>query len=336
MEEVKEGGGHPEAKKEKVTTGAPLHRIYRRWWMSAAAILLLSAGVYWGLRRTDQAPPEIVNTEQVNPGKNGAILTLADGSQVLLDTVTNANIGLQGGVTAKVVNGTLQYVGIGNAIVYNTMSTPVGRQFQIKLPDGSEVWLNAASSIRFPTAFAGNERKVEITGEVYFEVAENAAAPFRVKVENKADVEVLGTRFNINAYDDEPVISTTLLSGAVRVKNDRAENVILKPGQQARIAGNIQQGAIKVLNDVAMDKVVAWKNGYFDFEGVAFEIAMRQLERWYDIDVEYENNKVPDIEFIGKITRDVSYKGLLTGLQKMGVRYKQEGRKLVILAAYSQ
>lgn len=317
---------------------APILLLRQRWWMAASVLLLLFIGGYWGLKRKKQQDASLENVlaTRIIPGKNGAVLTLADGSQVLLDTIVNATVALQGGVTARVVNGALLYEGRGDAVVYNTMSTPKGRQFRITLPDGSQVWLNAASSIRFPTVFTGGERKVEISGEVYFEISGNEKMPFRVKLGDRSEVEVLGTSFNVNAYDDEPLIRTTLLDGAVRVQSKSKNSVVLKPGQQAQITGNTAEGKITVMNNVEMNKVIAWKNGFFDFEGVSFEVAMRQLERWFEIDVEYENNKVPDIEFIGKITRDVSFHGLLTGLKKMGVHYRLEGRKLIILSSPSQ
>lgn len=317
---------------------APILLLRQRWWMAASVLLLLFIGGYWGLKRKKQQDASLENVlaTRIIPGKNGAVLTLADGSQVLLDTIVNATVALQGGVTARVVNGALLYEGRGDAVVYNTMSTPKGRQFRITLPDGSQVWLNAASSIRFPTVFTGGERMVEISGEVYFEISGNEKMPFRVKLGDRSEVEVLGTSFNVNAYDDEPLIRTTLLDGAVRVQSKSKNSVVLKPGQQAQITGNTAEGKITVMNNVEMNKVIAWKNGFFDFEGVSFEVAMRQLERWFEIDVEYENNKVPDIEFIGKITRDVSFHGLLTGLKKMGVHYRLEGRKLIILSSPSQ
>ncbi|QEH41208.1 FecR family protein [Chitinophaga sp. XS-30] len=288
-------------------------------WAAAAAILLISLGTYL-LYNSDQ-PVKVAQQTEISPGKNGAILTLADNTQVSLDTLRNGIIALQGGAVAKVVNGSLVYEAKGNEVMYNTMHTPNGRQFQIVLPDGTQVWLNAASSIRYPTVFTGRERRVEIKGEAYFEVAKKKNMPFRVNVNNKAEVEVLGTYFNINAYEEEPSINTTLLEGAVSVGN-----VVLKPGQQARITDSIQ-----IVDNIDVSSVTAWKNGFFDFEGQSLRVVMRQLERWYDIKVVYKNN-VQDIIFRGKIFRNLKLGDVLYILQKMGVKFEMEGRTLTVTA----
>lgn len=302
-------------------------RSMRRWWAAAAVLLLIGAGTgIWLMNKKSDHPTETVYTNNIQPGKEGAILTLADGSRISLDTVKNASIPLPGGVTAKVVNGALRYEGTGLGTVYNTMSTPNGRQFRLTLPDGTEVWLNSTSSIHFPTAFTNGERKVNITGEVYFEVAHDAARPFRVTVNDQTEITVLGTQFNVNAYDNEGKIATTLLEGSVQVSN-RTAAVTLKRGQQAQIATGAT--AIQVINHNNTDQVVAWKNGLFSFENASLAEIMRQLERWYDIDVVYETT-VPDIALKGEITRDVPLNDLLTALSKMGVQYKLERRRLTI------
>jgi len=218
----------------------------------------------------------------------GAILTLADGSKVLLDTIHSGTVALQSGVTAKIVNGDLVYEGAGSEVVFNEVQTPKvvfnevqtpkGRYYHLILPDGSEVWLNSLSSIRYPTSFSGTERRVEITGEAYFEVAKKQGLPFYVKINDIASVEVLGTHFNINAYSNEGSINTTLLEGSVKVTGN-INQALLKPGQQARIKDHID-----IYDDVDINQVMAWKNGLFDFEGLSIIEIMRQLERWYDID----------------------------------------------------
>lgn len=297
----------------------------RRWIAAAVAVLLLGTSIYY-LTRTQHTPPSVVaQAADIAPGHAGAILTLADGSQVTLDSIQNGVVALQGGATAKVVNGVLLYEGKGNNIVYNTMSTPKGRQFHVTLPDGTEVWLNASSSIRYPTVFAGNERNVEITGEAYFEVAKNKKMPFRLKVNHKAEIEVLGTHFNVNAYDNENTINTTLMEGSVRVSS-QAFAVVLKPGQQAQRRAN----GISIVNNANIEKVLAWKNGFFNFDDVPFEEAMRKLERWYDIEVVFEKG-VPDIQFEGKMTRDLPLSGLLIALERSDVHFRIEGRKLIVL-----
>lgn len=201
----------------------------------------------------------------------------------------------------------------------------------MQLPDGTRVWLNAASSIRYPIIFTGPERQVQMTGEAYFEVAKSKGQPFKVNVIDRAEVAVLGTHFNINAYKVDGGIDATLLEGAVQVAirgdslSKHKTKVVLTPGQQAQVADKIH-----VVPHADTDKIMAWKNGLFNFEGAGLQEVMSQLERWYDIEVLFENG-VPDIEFEGKITRDVSLNELLPALKKMGVSYRLEGRTLTIL-----
>jgi ferric-dicitrate binding protein FerR (iron transport regulator) len=209
------------------------------------------------------------------------------------------------------------------------MTTPKGRQFQVTLPDGTNVWLNAASSVRYPTSFTGNERRVEVTGEAYFEVVKNAAKPFIVEVNNKAAVEVLGTSFNINAYGDERSVRATLLSGSIRVGvpfAGRKKAVVLAPGQQAEVAGT----QITVAENQDADKILAWKNGLFNFDGADLEEVMRQLERWYNIEVVYENG-IPHTRFIGEMSRQIALTDLLDILKRTEVDFRVEGRKLIVL-----
>lgn len=304
----------------------PIVRSMLRWkWAAAAAVLvLIGTGVYFATRQPSQ---EVVVKVQQNiaPGKSGAVLTLADGSQVVLDSIKNGVVALQNGSKALLKNGQLFYEGEAEGIVaYNTMSTPKGRQFQLQLPDGTQVWMNAASSIRYPTTFNGKERKVEVTGEVYFEIVKNEQMPFRVKAGNKADIEVLGTHFNVNAYDDEESLNATLLEGAIRVTKG-TDKVILKPGQQARVEEHI-----KVIPDADIDKVMAWKNGFFNFENANLQEVMRQLQRWYDIEVVYEKG-VPDMEFVGKMSKNINLADLLTILEKTNVHFRlEEGRRLIV------
>lgn len=306
----------------------------RKWWAAASVLMITVATLYFWLKAPDEVKPVdvAVQSENIQPGKEGALLTLADGSKVSLDTVRNGVIAMQDGVTARVVDGVLQYNGKSTGMVFNTMSTPRGRQFHLTLPDGTGVWLNAASSIRYPVAFDARERKVEVTGEVYFEVMKNKQHPFIVNVNNRMEVEVLGTDFNINAYDNESAIAATLLSGSIKViKSDVADQLVLKPGQQALMnnAATAQHG-IKLVPDADIEKVTAWRKGLFNFRDIPFDEAMRQLQRWYDIEVVYENG-VPDIELMGEMTKGVSLNGLLLGLGKLGLNYRLEGRKLIIL-----
>jgi transmembrane sensor len=340
-------------------------RALRRWWVAASILALLSIGTYLFFKT--RSPQLIAAPTEILPGKDGAILTLADGTQILLDTIKNGVVARQGGTTAKIVNGTLIYEGSGGEAVYNIMSTPKGRKFHLIMPDGTEAWLNSGSSIQFPTTFTGNERKVAVTGEVYFEVAslplatargrEGKKMPFKVNVNDKAEIQVLGTHFNVKAYENEPVINTTLLEGSVRIvkrenTNGKENSIILKPGQQAKILvgeNNMQvdavisknttakkntiadpQQALTVINNTDINKVMAWKNGVFDFNNIAFEDAMYQLERWYNIEVVYEKGIPTDVELSGKMTKDVTLNDLVIILEKIGVKCKLEGRKLLI------
>lgn len=208
-------------------------------------------------------------------------------------------------------------------VVYNTISTSNGSQYHISLPDGTGVWLNAASSLRYPAVFTGKDRKVEITGEAYFEVAK-ATAPFKVNVNGRMEIEVLGTTFNINGYDNEATLKATLLEGAIRVVCG-TDQMIIRPGEQAEITNKIT-----IIKKVNIRQATAWKDGIFNFNGVHMEEAMRQIERWYNIRVIYEKG-IPDIIFSGELTHDVPLNDLLTGLEKMGIHCRLEGRKLIML-----
>jgi transmembrane sensor len=267
----------------------------------------------------------------IAPGGDKAVLTLSDGSTILLDNAQNGNVAQQGNTKViKLDNGQLAYspsrskMGLGGEVLYNTIATPKGGQYQIVLPDGTRVWLNAASSIKFPTVFSGATRNVEMTGEVYLEIAKSAKQPFSVTT-GKTTIQVLGTSFNINAYSDEEAEKTTLIEGKVKVLKGNSEAILL-PGQQAQIT----QQKLSVVRDADIEKVMAWKNGLFNFNGAGVEEVMRQLSRWYDIEVVYEKD-VPDIEFIGKMSKNVSLSGVLKGLEGAGVHFRiEKGRKLII------
>lgn len=306
-------------------------RFLQKWkWIAASVIFVLCIGAYYLLedRNEPQQPAVVITASQIQPGRDGAILTLADGSQLSLDSVKNGIIALQDGVTAKVVNGALVYEGNGSKIQYNTMSTPKGRQYHLTLPDGTKVWLNAASSIKYPTVFTGGERKVQISGEAYFEVAKNSSHPFRVAVDNGIHIDVLGTSFNLNAYQDDHNSYITLIDGAVRVTAAQAGNsTILKPAQQAVLTDGT---VLSVNNNVDVEKVMAWKNGVFNFENASLEYVMKEIERWYDVDVVYKNG-IPDIKFWGKITKDVSLSGILIALEKTKVHFKLENKRTLVV-----
>jgi ferric-dicitrate binding protein FerR (iron transport regulator) len=304
----------------------------KRSWIAAAAIVIvvLGIGIVWMMKKNTHSVDNVVVTPsktEIVPGKDGAILTLADGRTIVLDSAGNGLIATQSGSEIVLSDGQVIYKPGNDAdVVYNTMSTPKGRQFRLVLPDGTKAWLNAASSLRYPTAFSGKERNVEVSGEVYFEVSKNPKMPFKVKVNEDVEVTVLGTHFNINSYSNEASINTTLLEGSVQISS-KGQKEILKPGQQAQI--NADQ-KMKVVNDVNLKKVMAWKDGVFDFDDAKLQEVMRQLERWYDIEVVYEKG-VPDMEFVGTLGRDLSLEDVLKGLKLSEVNFRVEGRKLIVM-----
>jgi hypothetical protein len=305
-------------------------RFHRQGWKVAAAVLLLliSGSVWWVLQenKRDQGRVAVKPVQDVVPGGNGAVLTLANGQVVTLDSLKNGMIGIQNGTSLVLNDGSLSYnAKDAAAISYNTISTPNARQFKLVLPDGSKVWLNAASSLKYPTAFLGKERRVEMTGEAYFEVAKNADMPFKVKVNEQTAIEVLGTHFNVNAYRDESSIRTTLLEGLVKV-NKGAAMVTLKPGQQVQV-----NDQLKVDNTVNINQVVAWKEGTFNFDELGVEEVMRQLARWYNIEVVYERG-IPSRKFYGEIGRNLNLSQVLEGLKLSGVNFRiEDGKRLIVL-----
>ncbi len=302
------------------------------WWKVAAAVLLLGATTFmWILLSRDKKkqPAEpiaaVQDTNDAPPGKTGAILTLSNGQKILLDTAADGMIPVQGAPTILNRNGTLTYDDRnGDGIVaYNSIVTPKGRQYKLVLSDGTKVWLNAASSLYYPVYFTGGKRKVEVSGEAYFEVAgkkdvRGKKIPFIVKVNHgsgsPAEVQVLGTHFNINAYDDEPDTKVTLLEGAVKVSTAAAEPVMIFPGQQARVDNKIE-----VNKDVDLDLVMAWKNGAFNFKNADVKAVMRQAERWYDIRVEYPQG-IPRDTLNGGISRDVKLSEFLDIIRYSDIR----------------
>ena len=318
------------------TGEAPVVPMKRRkiWWAAASVLLLLSAGAYfWFISGGNPKQParQAIVPHDIPPGCDGAILTLSDGAQVVLDNRTNGVIATENGSEVILNNNAIAYTPgtpAADEIVYNTLSTPRGRQFHVQLPDGTDVWLNAASSIRYPAAFTGKERKVTVTGEVYFDVAKNPQQPFLVDVDGKMEVQVLGTGFNVNAYADGPYINTTLIEGAVKVlKEGSKENpLLLRPGQQARLTARDLQ--LIELPDLKM--VMAWKEGYFIFAHTPLDEILRQFARWYDIEVVYENG-IPEFALSGGIRRDFTLTEALITLEKIGLRYRIEDKKLTVL-----
>ena len=305
-----------------------------RWTAAAAVLLLLAtvAALWWKNDRAVDPAKTALAVKDVAPGHEGAILTLANGSVVVLDSAANGNIATQANVNVSKQNGKLVYQ--NNAAtpaaetMMNTLSTPRGRQYQLVLPDGTRAWLNAASSIKYPAAFSGKERHVVVTGEVYFEVAAKAGSPFIVNA-GQQELTVLGTHFNINAYNNENVIRTTLLQGSVRIQSTDpahdANSLLLTPGQQAVLNA---AGLKKI--DVEAEQSIAWTKGQFWFHHASVKEVMQQLERWYDIDVVYKST-IPVHDFGGKLERSLPLSGVLQFLEKSGIHYRLQERTLTIM-----
>lgn len=313
------------------------HRKIRlmKWAAVASILLLISVGGYFGFYSRNNAPVEISKTtnkhiqpgKDVAPGGNKAILTLVDGSVIDLDSAQNGTLATQGNI--KVIKGEdgqlLYYVDQenSNAVGYNTISTPRGGKYEIVLSDGTKVWLNAASSLKFPASFKGKIREVVLTGEGYFEVAKNAMMPFQVKVDHMT-VEVLGTHFNVNAYSEEPDIETTLLEGSIKIK--KAGKVqILSPGEQAKFTSS----GIFLNKNADLQQVMAWKEGFFLFDNTDIYTLMRQVARWYDVEVNFEG-EIAGEGFTGKISRNVPLSKFLKVLELNEVHIKTEGKKITI------
>lgn len=294
--------------------------------IAASVVLMISVGIFlfWHRSGLDtQQNPVALKENDLQPGGNKATLTLADGKQVVLDSLSVGKPLRQG--ASAIVNrpGHLAYntENKSEEIAYNILTTPRGGQYQLTLADGSKVWLNAESSIRFPTHFMGKERRVQITGEVYFEVAKNAAMPFMVEV-GEMEISVLGTHFNVNAYD---IVKTTLIEGSVLVAREDAR-MVLKPGQQAQVATGEK---IDILENADLGETLAWKNGLFQFNNADIETVMQQVARWYDVEVIYEG-KVTKL-FGGSIPRDMSASNVFKALELTGgVHFKIEGKTIIV------
>lgn len=313
-----------------------------RYIAAAISLLIISVGAFFYVKQYNTTDLKVeVNHNDIPPGRNRAMLTLADGSLIALDSVHNGALTQQGNTKVlKLNNGQLVYEKNGHSekgsIFYNTIATPRGGQYQLQLPDGSKVWLNAASSLRFPTVFDNRERSVELTGEAYFEITRihqgGKKVPFRVDILSArggaaiGEVEVLGTHFNIMAYQDEEHISTTLLEGSVKVTKG-VNTTLLAPGQQAEMG---EFGEIKLHENANLEEVMAWKNGYFQFNRTDLKAVMRQISRWYNVDVSYEGT-VADRQFGGKISRDANASEVLKILELSNVHFRIEDKRIVVI-----
>jgi transmembrane sensor len=302
----------------KTAAVIPMRRRVLRAVAVAAALIVLAGTVYVLLQ------PKHVNvvvasnrlTKDVAPGKNAAILTLSDGKQILLEPSGKRVIATEG--NAVISNGEVAYANNNNnntTVVYHTLSTRRGNESKVILPDGSIVWLNAESSVRYPTAFTGKTREIEVTGEVYVQVKHDAKQPFITHYPG-GEVYDIGTEFNINAYADETGARTTLVEGAIKIKDQ-----LLKPGQQF-LNGKV--------TDADLDAATAWKNGLFDFQGADIATVMRQVARWYDLDVELRGTASGD-RYSGRLTRSITLNQLIEILQITKMHFTLEGKKLIVM-----
>ncbi|TRW21083.1 FecR family protein [Flavobacterium zepuense] len=297
--------------------------------ISIAAMILLGlsfVGIMLVMRSKKQENVVVVkNRNDIAPGRSVATLTLSDGSKVDLNSIKNGSIAKQSGTTiSKTADGQVIYTNTGKslALQYNTIETPKGGEYQVVLPDGSKVWLNAASSLKYPTSFSSlKERNVELTGEAYFEVAHNKAQPFRVKTA-KQTVEVLGTHFNIMAYSNEAGTNTTLLEGSVKVSSGNNAKII-KPGQEAIVRQDIK------VQEADTDAAIAWKNGRTYFKNTDIPMMMRTISRWYNVEVIYQGEVTHEL-FTGGISRKSNLSSLVKILASSGIHASIEDHKLIV------
>lgn len=308
-------------------------RIFSIYRMLAAAILVgvvaLATFLIW---KDNQPPGNIPAVSTVGnqildkaPGSTKAILTFGDGRSIVLDSTAKGIITKQGNVEVLNLDGLLTYKNAGESseVLYHTITTPKGGQYQVVLFDGSKVWLNASSSLRFPSAFRGKERVVELSGEGYFEVAHNAAMPFQVRV-NDLNVEVLGTDFNVMAYNDESAVKTTLINGKVKIHKG-ALFAILTPGQQAEVS---PEGSIEIDKNANIEEAVAWKNGLFQFSGADMTTVLRHIGRWYNIEPVIQGD-MKNIHLSGKVSRNLNLSQVIQVLEESGIDIKAEGNKII-------
>lgn len=312
----------------------PVKRMGRYRFIAAAAVIfMLAIGSY--ILYHKNITPDVADKGQatamddIAPGGNRAVLTLADGSEVVLDSIHNGTLAEQAGTTIlKTEDGQLAYHPSDRSAInvqYNSITTPKGGEYQLTLSDGTKIWLNANSSIKYPTSFTDGARHVEMTGEIYFEVARNKEKPFHVQI-GDMDVEVLGTHFNVQAYEDEKDVRTTLVEGVVKV-NSSKKSVVLKPGQQ--IAFNAAGNHLANPTNVNLEQVTAWKDGYFLFNQTPLQDVLQQIMRWYDVDIQYLG-EIPARRFSGGISRRSNLSDVLRILEESDVYFKLEGNTLSV------
>ncbi len=308
--------------------------LFNKWWHYIAAaicLFIIIATGFYIYKNPGKPSPSISLAEKkdIEPGGEKAMLILGKGQAIQLEKIEDGIVAIQGNGQVTKKDGSLQYT-IDNKIsasevIYNTISTPIGGRYSLVLSDGTRIWLNAASSIRFPSVFSGRERKVAITGEVYFEVIKNTGAPFTVQV-NQLEIKVIGTHFNVNGYTEKNKTTITLLEGSLKLIKD-GRTSLLAPGQ----SGNVYETGItevQTINDTG--QAIAWKNGMFQFENTGIQEVMKEISRWYGVSVSYEG-RIPDILTTGKAPRNTSLANVLKILALSGVHYKIEEKNLIVL-----
>ncbi len=329
---------NPENSMEKIRTAIPELTVSRhpartvrlKWWAAAAAAaLLISIGIYtWQRPEKPQtaSASSSKNSTDAQPGSLSATLTIAGGATIRLDSSATGTIATHDGAkVSRTGNGGLDYDASSTEPVTHILRTPRGGHYHVTLPDGSRVWLNAASSLSFPTAFSGNARNVTITGEAYFEVAPDAAKPFTVSLPGGGNIAVLGTAFNINAYDDEPSIRTSLVEGRIRI-SAAGNSRTLQPGEQAKITGNKE---LIIEKHADLETATAWKEGKISLKGTDLTELVRQLSRWYNVDIEIINNADRQV-LGGVINRNVKLSTVMKALSLYGIETRLENNVLTV------
>jgi transmembrane sensor len=298
---------------------------------AACTLIFLSLGIVFFLTPKQPLPQRVIRRlkHDALPGRNQATLTLANGQKIVITNGMSGKLAQQGNTSVQVEGNNLSYTKGTSAhqeVTYNTLSTSRGEQspYPLILSDGSKIWLNAASSVTFPTIFTDAERKITVTGEAYIVVAHNAAHPFKV-IANGQTINDIGTEFNVNAYTDEPTVTTTLSQGSVRIEKGKS-SMEIKPGQQAKTSTLDDDITVK---NCDVEAITAWKNGLFHFEHSPLKDVMRQLSRWYDVQVIYEDN-VPKTDITGEVYRNMNLAKVLEVLNNLKIGFRVEGNNIIV------
>lgn len=329
------GTSHKEAGISQREAGTSQRHLYLFTWklvsIAASLILMIAAGTYYLFIKNGKSTNHTKDLAQTisdvkAPEANKAMIVLGNGKTVLLDSLQKQSIALQGDVSLiKTKDGQIQYNGHSDEMVYNTLVNPRGSKvINLTLQDGTRVWLNCESSLKYPISFEGKDRTVEIRGEAYFEVAKNPSKKFMV-LANGVRTEVIGTHFNVNAYNDLGHTNITLLEGSIKVSNNQS-STILKPGQQALLN---EESKIDIDNSIETNEIIAWKDGMFNFNSLPLRSIMKQIERWYDVDLQYDGEN-REKHFSGIFSRTDNISEIFKMMQLAGVQFKIEGKTIIV------